>query len=115
MVRLHRSDYAGIQPTARQLEHPGHVVTCCQRSHASSGNHFTLAAMADSLDEYLPKMYALLGGSSMYAKMYEEAMNTAIEVTMFRPMVPGNADILLSGNARRSAKASRALNRKESI
>jgi mannosyl-oligosaccharide alpha-1,2-mannosidase len=66
----------------------------------ASGDHFTLAAMADSLYEYLPKMYALLGGSSMYAKMYEEAMNTAIKETVFRPMVPDNADILLSGNTR---------------
>lgn len=70
----------------------------------ASGDHFTLAAMADSLYEYLPKMYALLGGSSMYAKMYEEAMSTAIEVTMFRPMVPDDADILLSGSARSTHK-----------
>ncbi|THY30115.1 seven-hairpin glycosidase [Aureobasidium pullulans] len=66
----------------------------------ASGNHFTLAAMADSVYEYLPKMYALLGGSPMYAKMYEGAMDTAIRETVFRPMVPDNADILLSGNAR---------------
>lgn len=66
----------------------------------ASGDHFTLAAMADSLYEYLPKMYALLGDSSMYAKMYEDAMNTAIEETVLRPMVSDNADILLSGNAR---------------
>ncbi|KAI4717939.1 seven-hairpin glycosidase [Aureobasidium sp. EXF-10727] len=70
----------------------------------ASGDHFTLAAMADSLYEYLPKMYALLGGSSLYAKMYEDAMDTAIRETVFRPMVPDNADILLSGSARSERK-----------
>ncbi|KAI5196367.1 seven-hairpin glycosidase [Aureobasidium subglaciale] len=70
----------------------------------ASGDHFTLAAMADSLYEYLPKMYALLGGSPMYAKMYEDAMDTAIKETVFRPMVPDNADILLSGSARSQRK-----------
>lgn len=33
------------------------------------GDNFTLAALADSLHESLPKMYALLGGSSICAKV----------------------------------------------
>lgn len=49
----------------------------------ASGTHFTLAAMADSVYEYLPKMYALLEGSKVYAKMYEDAMNAAVEHTIF--------------------------------
>lgn len=65
----------------------------------ASGSHFTLAAMADSLYEYLPKMYALLGGSSMYQKLYEYSMDSAIRSTLFRPLVPDDADILLSGSA----------------
>jgi mannosyl-oligosaccharide alpha-1,2-mannosidase len=32
--------------------------------------------------------------------LYEGSMATAIQHNFFRPMVPGNADILLSGNAR---------------
>ncbi|GAB7347705.1 hypothetical protein MBLNU459_g5264t2 [Dothideomycetes sp. NU459] len=70
-----------------------------QKQDFASGSVFTLGAMADSLYEYLPKMHALLGGSSMYESMYTESMAAAIESTMFRPMVPDNADILISGTA----------------
>jgi mannosyl-oligosaccharide alpha-1,2-mannosidase len=57
--------------------------------------------MSDSLYEYLPKEYALLGGlSPLYRTLYEGSMATAIKHNIFRPMVPDNADILLSGNAR---------------
>ncbi|OAX82312.1 hypothetical protein ACJ72_03334 [Emergomyces africanus] len=61
---------------------------------------FTLGSMADSAYEYLPKMYALLGGTeaaSQYGRLYNHAMNTAMQHLFFRPMVPGNADILISG------------------
>ena len=54
--------------------------------------------MSDSLYEYFPKMYALLGGlNPVYQKLYEESMSTAIEQTFFRPMTPQNEDILLAG------------------
>lgn len=63
-------------------------------------NSFTLGAMADSLYEYLPKMYALLGGlDPKYKKMYQDSMAAAIKYTLWRPMTPDNADILLSGTA----------------
>ncbi|OJD19692.1 hypothetical protein AJ78_00315 [Emergomyces pasteurianus Ep9510] len=61
---------------------------------------FTLGSMADSAYEYLPKMYALLGGTeaaSQYGRLYNHAMNTAMEHLFFRPVVPDNADILISG------------------
>lgn len=59
---------------------------------------FTLGSMSDSLYEYLPKTYALLGGLvPKYRDMYEAAMDAAIRHNMFRPMVPDNADILVSG------------------
>ena len=62
---------------------------------------FTLSAMSDSLYEYFPKMYALLGGvEKVYKKLYDGSMSTAIKYNIWRPMTPDNADILLSGNVR---------------
>nr|POE66166.1 mannosyl-oligosaccharide 1,2-alpha-mannosidase mns2 [Quercus suber] len=62
-----------------------------------SGTVFTLGAMSDSLYEYLPKMDALLGGSEIYARMYRDSMDAAIQHTIFRPMLPDDADVLISG------------------
>ncbi|KAI0017481.1 glycoside hydrolase [Xylariomycetidae sp. FL0641] len=63
------------------------------------GDGFTLGALADSLYELLPKMYALLGGlEPIYEKMYRDAMYTAIQHLLFRPMLPDQADILFTGN-----------------
>ncbi|EON68955.1 hypothetical protein W97_08213 [Coniosporium apollinis CBS 100218] len=64
------------------------------------GGAFTLAAMADSLYEYLAKTYALLGGlEPMYKKLYDNAMAAAAQHTLYRPMTPDNADILMAGMA----------------
>ncbi|KEQ77247.1 seven-hairpin glycosidase [Aureobasidium namibiae CBS 147.97] len=61
---------------------------------------FTLGAMSDSAYEYLPKMHALLGGlEPMYENMYKDAMTAAIRYTLWRPMTPDNADILIAGMA----------------
>ncbi len=72
--------------------------------HAS----FTLGAMADSTYEYLPKMYALLGGAggaeSRFKKMYEAAVETATHNMLWRPMTPESADILFSGTVMAKAK-----------
>ncbi|KAI1804120.1 glycoside hydrolase family 47 protein [Daldinia bambusicola] len=63
-----------------------------------SDNTFGLGALADSTYEYLPKMYALMGGLiPSYQSMYENSMDTAIKHLLFRPMVPDTADILISG------------------
>ncbi|KAF2829414.1 alpha-mannosidase IC [Ophiobolus disseminans] len=62
---------------------------------------FGLGAMADSAFEYLPKMHQLLNGvgpeAAQYRRMYEYAMTTAIDHTIFRPMVKDQADILIAG------------------
>jgi mannosyl-oligosaccharide alpha-1,2-mannosidase len=59
-------------------------------------NRFTLGAMSDSLYEYLPKMYALVGGQlSMYQRMYESAMTAAMTYTFYRPMVPDEKNLLI--------------------
>lgn len=70
-----------------------------QNGFLTPDNSFTLGSMADSLYEYLPKMYALLGGlDDSYRDMYVRAMDTAKAFLLFRPMVPGeDADILFSG------------------
>lgn len=64
----------------------------------SSGTVFTFGAMADSVYEYLPKMYALLGGSDMYQRMYMGMTEAAIQHAFYRPMLPDNADVLMSGH-----------------
>ncbi|KAK4138428.1 glycoside hydrolase family 47 protein [Trichocladium antarcticum] len=59
---------------------------------------YTLGAMADSLYEYLPKTYALVGGLlPIYRDMYEASMETAIRYNLFRPMLPDEKDVLMSG------------------
>ena len=61
---------------------------------------FTLGGMADSLYEYLPKQYMLLGGrDSQMERMYNESITTALEHIFFRPMVPDGKDFLISGEA----------------
>lgn len=61
---------------------------------------FTLGSMADSLYEYLPKMYMLLGGlDESYKEMHNKAMSTVKRYLLFRPMLPDkDIDILFSGN-----------------
>ncbi|KAB2576125.1 Mannosyl-oligosaccharide alpha-1,2-mannosidase [Lasiodiplodia theobromae] len=62
---------------------------------------FTLGGMADSLYEYFPKTYALLGGLvPLYRDLYEGSMSTAVKNLLFKPMVPDGADILAAGSVR---------------
>ncbi|CZT18067.1 related to class I alpha-mannosidase [Ramularia collo-cygni] len=66
-----------------------------------SGQVYSLAALSDSLYEYLPKMYALLGGSTQYAQMYFGAMDAIIQYSLFRPMVKEkDQNILITGALR---------------
>ncbi|KAH9909338.1 glycoside hydrolase family 47 protein [Xylariomycetidae sp. FL2044] len=61
-------------------------------------NTFGLGAMADSVFEYLPKMFALVGGLiPAYRTMYIDAMDTALKHNLFRPMLPDTPDILIAG------------------
>lgn len=70
------------------------------RDETAGDSTFTLGALADSLYEYLPKMFILTGGlEASYEKMYRDAMNVAVEHILFRPMLPGKEDILFAGNA----------------
>ncbi|KAI8629653.1 glycoside hydrolase family 47 protein [Xylariaceae sp. FL1651] len=70
-----------------------------QQEELDGDNSFTLGALADSLYEYLPKTFALLGGlEPVYEKLYRGAMETAIEHVLYRPKLPDQADILFPGN-----------------
>ncbi|ETN45916.1 uncharacterized protein HMPREF1541_00097 [Cyphellophora europaea CBS 101466] len=71
---------------------------------------FTLGGMSDSLYEYFPKEYALLGGlSPVYQQLYETSMATVIKEMLFRPMIPNSEDILMSGDLRADSDGSSAL------
>ncbi|KAG6009049.1 hypothetical protein E4U21_003380 [Claviceps maximensis] len=70
-----------------------------RRRDVASGSAFSLGGGADSLFEYLPKMHALLGGQdAMYETMTTDFIKAATAHLLFRPMVPGEQDILIAGN-----------------
>ncbi|KAI0390868.1 glycoside hydrolase family 47 protein [Xylariaceae sp. FL0594] len=80
----------GMWPALLDLEDP-----VIQR-----GTDFTLGALADSLYEVLPKMYAMVGGlEPVYDKLYRDAMEAAQKHLLFRPSVPDQPDILFTGRA----------------
>ncbi|KAK8000300.1 glycoside hydrolase family 47 protein [Apiospora arundinis] len=57
-----------------------------------------LGGLADSLYEYLPKMFAMVGGlEPMYEKMYRDSMDAVTKHLLFRPMTPDQDDILFTG------------------
>ncbi|KAK2778351.1 hypothetical protein FQN53_001810 [Emmonsiellopsis sp. PD_33] len=59
---------------------------------------FTLGGMADSLYEYLPKQYLLLGGNEQYKKLYKDALVAIDRNIFFRPMTKDGEDILFAGD-----------------
>ncbi|KAK7984182.1 MFS general substrate transporter [Apiospora arundinis] len=64
----------------------------------SGQRSFTLGGLADSLYEYLPKMFAMVGGlEPMYEKMYRDSMDAVTKHLLFRPMTPDQDDILFTG------------------
>ncbi|KAL7930450.1 glycoside hydrolase family 47 protein [Trichoderma chlorosporum] len=64
-----------------------------------SGSTYTLGGCADSLYEYLPKMHQLLrGGEPKYEIMSKTFLKAADRHFLFRPMLPKEDDILMSGN-----------------
>lgn len=68
-------------------------------------SQFTLGGMADSLYEYLPKEYLMLGGlNDQYRVMYETMIEAAKDNIFFRPMTEDpDLDVLLSGSAKVSS------------
>ncbi|KAL2258889.1 hypothetical protein VTK26DRAFT_7622 [Humicola hyalothermophila] len=75
------------------------VVLDARKEDFRQHGEYTLGAMADSLYEYLPKTYALVGGLlPEYRDMYLTAMDTAIRHNLYRPMLPDEKDVLVSGH-----------------
>ncbi|KAM0495502.1 hypothetical protein ACHAP8_008096 [Fusarium lateritium] len=71
------------------------------QNEQANDNTFSLGALADSLYEYLPKMHALLGGvDENYPTMYRTAMDVVVKHLLYRPMLPGQDDVLFSGDVR---------------
>jgi mannosyl-oligosaccharide alpha-1,2-mannosidase len=69
------------------------------REDVTTGGTFTLGGGADSLYEYFPKMHALLSGADPKLETLTRGfMDAAKQHLFFRPMVPDNDDILISGN-----------------
>ncbi|MCJ1438300.1 phosphatidylinositol-3,5-bisphosphate 5-phosphatase [Xylographa pallens] len=74
------------------------VIVTPENADFVSDNTFSLGAMSDSLYEYLPKQYMLLGGlHDEYREMYEAAIVTAKQHNLFQPLNKDNLDILVSG------------------
>lgn len=77
------------------------IVVNARTADFTEDSTFTLNSMADSMYEYLPKMYALEGGRDyIYRKMYEKAMDAASKYALFRPSTPDDSDLLVSGAVR---------------
>ncbi|GAB1737943.1 hypothetical protein NU219Hw_g2456t1 [Hortaea werneckii] len=86
------------------------VTVNAQDAEFTEDTYFTLSAMSDSLYEYFPKMHALLGGlEPIYKKMYDGSMKTAIKYNLWRPMLPDEADVLVSGNVKAMTPSSARL------
>jgi mannosyl-oligosaccharide alpha-1,2-mannosidase len=83
-----KTQLPGMFPTAVDM----------QTGNFSKGVEFSLGAMSDSTYEYFGKTWQLLGGMvPQYRKLYEEAMNVATTHLLFRPNLPDQADVLISG------------------
>ena len=71
-----------------------------QRTIFGHDRTFTFGGMVDSLYEYFPKQYLLLGGRSPQSRrLYERAIEAAKKYIFFRPMNPQSRNILLAGTA----------------
>lgn len=67
----------------------------------SEDNMFTLGGMSDSLYEYFPKQFLMLGGLlSQPQTLYENFISVAKERMFFRAFNPNNANISFSGDIR---------------
>lgn len=77
------------------------IVVSGKQADFTKDTGFTLSAMADSVYEYFGKMYVLLAGrDAIYRKLYEASLKTAAEKILFRPSLPGDPDVLVSGFVR---------------
>ncbi|KAK0712925.1 family 47 glycosyl hydrolase [Lasiosphaeria miniovina] len=77
------------------------IYVSMQTQDVVNGSYFSIGGGADSLYEYLPKMYALLGGlEPRYGAMSKDFIDAANRTFFFRPMLPAEEDVLMIGPAR---------------
>lgn len=77
------------------------------REEFHTGDAFTMGGMTDSLYEYFPKQYLLLGGhADQYKRLYETAIEPAKKHLFFRPLTPERQHVLVAGDARLSSAGS---------
>lgn len=71
-----------------------------QNLSASSGMQtYSMGGSQDSAYEYFPKQYLLLGGlEPTYRTMHEKAVAAVKDWLLFRPMAPGDPDVLFSSH-----------------
>ncbi|KAI9845437.1 MAG: hypothetical protein M1837_004915 [Sclerophora amabilis] len=68
-------------------------------SPGATEEKFTLGGRADSIYEYLPKEYLLLGGlNNQYRDMYLNSIEVVKKKLLFRPMNPDDRDLLFAGS-----------------
>ncbi|THY10563.1 seven-hairpin glycosidase [Aureobasidium pullulans] len=97
-----KADEAVFQKETQAKMHTLQKEVCVPRGLASGNSGgsdtFTIGGMADSLYEYFPKQYLLLGGlEDKYKILYEQSIDAVTKHLLFRPMTPQNADILFAG------------------
>ncbi|OAA66538.1 class 1 alpha-mannosidase [Niveomyces insectorum RCEF 264] len=81
------------------------VVVNAEAGDFTVGTGFTIGGMADSLYEYLPKEYLLLGGASpVYRDMYLVSLAAMKEHIFFRPRTPSPRPILFPGDKHTNGK-----------
>ncbi|CAK7265431.1 hypothetical protein SEPCBS57363_001580 [Sporothrix epigloea] len=74
------------------------VVVNAQTADFTEGSGFTIGGMADSLYEYLPKQYLLLGGAvPAYRDMYLKSLQTMNDHIFFRPLINSTKPVLFPG------------------
>ncbi|KAL6245833.1 hypothetical protein RBB50_006986 [Rhinocladiella similis] len=99
-------DYASVDCAAQELNYEPH----------STKHTYGIGAMADSTYEYLPKMFALLGGlNTQYKSMYMDAMNAVRRELLFRPMTKENHDVLFAAKQVIAPKAVKPSQKKVTI
>ncbi len=65
------------------------------------GVSFSIGGSADSVYEYFPKEYQLLGGSAeQYKKLYDSTSDPIKRSILFKPMTPTNEEILMAGTVK---------------
>lgn len=95
------SDEFDKSQSSTQLPGMWPVVVDAAKPAFDKDNFFTLGGMSDSLYEYFPKQYLLLGGAlEQPRKLYEGFIDVAKKHLFRRALNPYNLPLIISGDAR---------------